>query len=119
VLEELHGPFVPFGAFSTRKSPEIPPLAALSIDLTRVKAVLARLQFANHDNLLGRSSTHPLGRNRLRHPRTGVTRGPIDRAGQEAALRSNAKNVLPAVQLSCRAAVRDKGGDTMPSAVAA
>ena len=52
VLEVLDRALMTLGRRPRRERPEIPPAAGVRILLSRVKTVLARLQFANHDRAL-------------------------------------------------------------------
>ena len=47
-FEELHGSLVLLGSGSSRKRAEVSPATGSWIDLSRVQAILARLQLANH-----------------------------------------------------------------------
>jgi hypothetical protein len=53
VLEILHRALVRLGSFARVERAQIPPLAGLRILLTRIQAILSRLQFC-HSNLLKR-----------------------------------------------------------------
>src|SRR5436305_14630235 len=47
-LEELDGPLVPLRGRPGGERPQVASLARLRVDLPRVEAVLARLEFADH-----------------------------------------------------------------------
>jgi hypothetical protein len=49
-LEELHGPFVLFRGRARLEGAKVPSLARFGVLLSRVQAVLAALQFPNHQS---------------------------------------------------------------------
>jgi hypothetical protein len=65
-LEVLDFPLVPFGGLPCGEGAKVASAAGLGIDLSRIKPILARLEFANHDPLPVNIGLNKIGRNRRR-----------------------------------------------------
>src|SRR5688500_2275384 len=52
MLEELDGPLVFLGGSARPERPEVPSVAGLRIDLSRIEAILSRFPFAHHGVLI-------------------------------------------------------------------